>query len=169
MSLYALNADRTDDPDYVTFLRSVDGCARVFAVAAEAHGGLVLRGLYTELGRQVFDVWRRAQASELRPALAAALAACRLPSGHLGAFDGQDGDEPERILRRSHAAGVALVGDDTGTPITRVGHHAFYGPVLGGIPRGHDALRVWDATRLLAAAPDFYELKRTRTTVPVFT
>jgi hypothetical protein len=169
MSLYALNAGRTDDPDYVAFLRSVDGCARVLAVAAEVHGRPVLRGLYSELGTRVFDVWRRARAPELRLALSAALAACRLPGSHLEAFDGDPDDAAGRVLRRSHDEGVALVGADTGTPITRVGNRAFYGPVLNGIPRGHDALRVFDATRLLAAAPDFYELKRTRTTVPVFT
>jgi hypothetical protein len=169
MSLYALNVGRSDDPDYVAFLRSVDGCAKVFAMVADDHGPAVLRDLYSEFGSRVFDVWRRAPASELRPALSAALTACLLPAAHLDAFDGDEEDEATRVLRRSHDEGVALVGPDTGTPITRVGDRAFYGPVLNGIPRGYDALRVFDATRLLAATPDFYELKRTRTTVPDFT
>jgi hypothetical protein len=35
----------------------------------------------------------------------------------------------------------------------------FFGPVLGSIPRGEQAGRLWDAVETLGTNPDFWELK----------
>ena len=166
MSLYLLNAQRTDDPRYVEYLLDVTGPARVMSAAAERCGDGVLRDLYTAFGVRIFDHWRYPSAVECREAMRAALAETRLPAGLLERCDDAGVDD---ALRRSHTAGVAPVGDEAGTPTIHVGGTALYGPVLNAIPRGEAAVRVFDGAVLLAGVPDFFELKRTRTAEPVYT
>ena len=165
MSLYLLNAERTDDPGYVEYLRQVRGPARVFAAAADGHGDAVLRELYSGFGDLIFDHWRYAEAQECRDAVVLALAEAGLPAGLVAAHDSTGYDE---ALQRSTAEAMGLVGDDCGTPTVRVDGRAFYGPILNSIPRGEAAVAVFDGARLLASFPDFHEIKRTRQTAPVF-
>lgn len=165
MSLYLLNERRTDDPSYLEYLRHVTGVTRV-ATAAMRLGGDALRDLYTAFGAQIFDRWRYPGPKECREAMETALSQADLPAELILAFDLHDHDAE---LRQSHAEGIALVGDEAGTPVTRVDGAAFFGPILNSIPRGEDALGVFDGAVLLASFRDFFEIKRTRTAEPVYT
>ena len=167
MSLHLLNEHRTDvAPDYRRNVEDSRGPSRVATAAATRFGEQVLDGFYTAFGELVFDVWRRPTSAQYRTAIRSALGAVGLPADLV---DAMESDEHDVALRRSHDRGIAPVGGEVGTPITHIEGVAFFGPVLNAIPRGDDAVRVFDGARLLAGYPQFFELKRTRTSPPVFT
>ena len=165
MSLRMLNENREVDPNYLANTIRSCGPSRVAAAAAEHFGEQVLRDLYTAFGNAIFDHWRYPAPDELRTAMAGALLQTGLPDWLAAAAETTEYDD---ALRRSHNAGIAPVGRDAGTPVIHIDGTGFFGPVLNSIPRGSDAARVFDGTRLLAGIPTFFELKRTRTTPPVF-
>jgi hypothetical protein len=165
MSLAMLNEDRELDDGYRRTVERSIGPSRVAAAIATQVGEHALPDWYTEFGERIFDHWRYPEPAEYHEAVLNALDRTNLPSWLASVADSTDYDD---ALRRSHDAGIAPVGGDVGTPIIHLDGVAFFGPVLNSIPRGEDALRLFDGARLLAGFPDFFELKRTRTAAPVF-
>ena len=160
MSL-ALLHEGTDVPEaYREGLAKARGPVRVAIAAEQAHGADVLGPLYTALGERMHT---QARGNEPE-VLVEALAEVGLPAELSDAADSPDHDA---ALRASHDAGMALVGDDVGTPIVAVDGKALFGPVVSPAPRGEEAGRLWDAFSALVALDSFFELKRTRTQPPV--
>ncbi|MBX9393795.1 DsbA family protein [Streptomyces sp. TRM72054] len=157
MSLYLHNIGN-ELPDWYRDLvdRSI-GLVRVAVAAAERHGDKVLRDLYTAFGVRIHE----RKTEDFDAVIAESLAELGLP-GDLGAA----AHDPsyDEVVRRSHEAGVeADSGGYVGTPTIHVDGTVWFGPVLRAIPRGPQAAELFDSFRVLAAHPDFFELKRTRT------
>jgi 2-hydroxychromene-2-carboxylate isomerase len=71
----------------------------------------------------------------------------------------------DEILQAETDEALSRTGKDVGTPIisfTRNGKtYSFFGPVISRVPKGEDALRLWDAMWELATFEGLAELKRT--------
>lgn len=156
MSLAYLNKDRDIPEDYRKMLEPAWGPVRVCIAAEERHGNERLLDLYTAMGNRIHN-----QGAALdREMVVAALAEAGMDADLVDAIDDESLDA---AVAKSHHAGMDAVGDDVGTPTIHIEGAAFFGPVLSKIPRGQDALDLWDGTVAVAKFPYFFELKRTRT------
>jgi hypothetical protein len=84
---------------------------------------------------------------------------------HAKAFDDESWDA---VVRERMDAGIALVGNDVGTPIIAIENSrgtksGYFGPVINRLPTQEEGLKMWDALVTMMDVEPFFELKRTRT------
>jgi hypothetical protein len=150
---------------------------RVAVATAESHGDEAVARLYTALGTALHEVAvedvpiedfgdvARVQAD--RPTdLRALLAGLDLPPELADAASDTGFDDP---IRKSTEIALERAGDDVGTPIVTFGPPdgpSFFGPILSEVPRGEEAVRLFEATRVLAEHRPFTEFKRSLRALP---
>jgi hypothetical protein len=137
---------------------------RVIESVRVGEGAQAVQPLYWEMGRRIHhDKNLEFSATEV-------LEAVGLPTSHAAAFDDQAWDE---AIRSGMDRGLALTGNDVGTPIIALddaegNRVALFGPVITNAPQGALGLQLWDGFVACATVPGFWELKRTRTARPEF-
>ena len=161
ISLLVKNQTAPDSPffDKVTQTYKM---LRVMEAVRAGEGDGPLQKLYFEFGARIHHD------GEVFFPIEDALQTVGLDPSFAGAAEDEKWDEP---VRRLHDDGLALVGEDVGTPIIamrnadgeRVG---IFGPVITRVPSTELSLQLWDGIIACMGVPGFWELKRTRTERP---
>ncbi len=163
----------TMPPQYRALTATGASLLRVAAAAREHGGNDAVGAYYTAAGELLHPggaskvLWEGGDPGDLAgPALAAA----GLPAGLASAAQ-----DPERdgVVAEETELALSRTGPDVGTPIitfdtSRPDDTSLFGPVINRIPRGAEALELWDAMWVVARTPGIAEFKRSLRGDPVF-
>jgi 2-hydroxychromene-2-carboxylate isomerase len=164
IALRVVNEDRDYERDFPARYTEVHGLGlrllRVAAAVREDHGRARIGDLYTALGTKI-HVEQGREALLEREGVVEVLRSVDLPAELADALD--DEGPHDAAVRADTATALERAGKDVGTPVITFAPPdgpSFFGPVISRIPRGQEALDLWDATERIARFPGFAELKR---------
>lgn len=162
MSLAALNEGRELESGYRAHMDQAWRPARLALAVENAQGKKALSDFYTAFGTE----YHLGGNKDVDAAAGTALENAGLDASLLSALDDSSLDDELRNRQR-HV--VELVGDEVGTPVISFGQGvAYFGPVISPAPKGEDAGVLFDAIEAASRVEGFFELKRSRTTGPIF-
>lgn len=174
ISLKVLNKDNTSDwytDQYKRWHQMGHEALRVAARIDETEGNEAVARFYTVLGTEGHNKGRR---DDFSASTENFVRECLLIAGMdetlvAHAFD----DGLDARIQADTDEALARTGPDVGTPILTFApgtpnEGSFFGPVIARIPRGDEALRLWDAVEIVATTPGVAELKRSLRASPVF-
>lgn len=175
ISLKFLNEDKMDyskmPAGYADIHASGTKGLRVAARARAEQGNDACGAVYTALGTSMHNLGEREKfVADTRGHVASLLAGAGLPTSWA---ESVDDDSFDALIRAETELALERTGKDVGTPILTfhpgsANEGSFFGPVISSIPRGDDALRLWDAIEVIATTSGMAELKRSLRARPSF-
>ncbi len=155
-------------PGYIAGHGTGQKLLRVAAAVRERKGPDAVGPLYTRIGT---DFHRKGRRDEIVDRWEAGfpeyLAEIGLSADLAAAANEASWD---KVLEEETEEALSRVGRDVGTPIITFcdSDASFFGPVLSRIPRGEEAVELFEAIKLLACTPGMSELKRSIRLRPSF-
>jgi len=144
---------------------------RVASAARASAGNEAVAAVYSAFGQAIHVAKRRpATAVEMKDFARTVLTEAGLNSQWADSATDELHDE---VIRYETTRALELTGKDVGTPILvfnpdKPNQASFFGPVISAIPRGPEAIRLWDAVETLATTSGMAELKRSLRSAPKF-
>ncbi len=167
ISLRILNKDKDYGTQFPDGYPAAHGTGlkllRVSAAIREAEGRDRMGALYTQFGGDIHVRERRAEMIDgFQAGFPGYLRSVGIEEKYVHEANNEAWDT---LLEAETNTALERTGKDVGTPIisfTRNGETtSFFGPVISRVPRGAEALRLWDAVWEVATFPGLAELKRT--------
>jgi 2-hydroxychromene-2-carboxylate isomerase len=166
ISLRLLNAAKDYEKDFPAGYPAVHGTGqkllRVAAAIREAEGRDRMGTLYTQFGGDLHVRGRRDElVNNFDAGFPEYLRSVGIEEKYLAAANETSWDS---TLQTETDEALSRTGKDVGTPIISFhrenGTYSFFGPVISRLPRGEEALKLWDAIWEVATFPGLAELKR---------
>ncbi|MEY4248117.1 MAG: hypothetical protein RIS69_1664 [Actinomycetota bacterium] len=144
-------------------------CALVDHLGVD-EGNAAVDRFYTALGTQAHKNGCR---DEFRDNTVAFIDGCLASAGFSTTLNQTGHSTFDDVIAASTSVALERTGKDVGTPILtfhpgQANEGSFFGPVIARIPRGEEALKLWNAVEVVATTPGVAELKRTLRSKPVF-
>ena len=166
VSLSMINSDRgygANDDYHKTIHNFGLAALRVASAARAAEGNDGVRKFYSEFGNSFHNQKKREGFDNNKHKLLTEI----LQSGLLPTIwaDSFEDETHTPVIRYETDLALSRTGKDVGTPILTFkpgapNEGSFFGPVISKIPRGEDAVKLWDAIEIIATTSGMAELKR---------